>query len=156
MLGRSGLSKDVELPLGNHVIAMRVSLLAAFVPKRKAIRTMRKKLVAAALMTGIVGTLVSGVPAASAATSADAKLRCVTHTTWVKGNTRYLKVRNGCARTVKVNLIQTGPDSGYKPINVGKTRTWEGGSARKPCGLRVYYKGTRYYNKLWDPKWGIC
>ncbi|MEV4110668.1 MULTISPECIES: hypothetical protein [Nonomuraea] len=107
-------------------------------------------------MTGIAGTLVSGAPPANAAASADAKLRCVTHTTWVKGNTRYLKVRNGCAGRVKVNMIQTGPDSGYKLINAKRTRTFEGGSARKPCGLRIYYKGTRYYNKLWNPVWGIC
>ncbi|MEU6721488.1 hypothetical protein ABZ897_59460 [Nonomuraea sp. NPDC046802] len=115
---------------------------------------MRKILVAAALMTGIVGTLVSGAPAASAATSADKKLGCIKHTTWVKGNTRYVKVRNGCASTVKVNLIQTGPDSGYKKINVGRTRTWEGGQRAQALRSQDLLQGHALLQQALEPEVG--
>ncbi|MEU7901164.1 hypothetical protein AB0B45_51115 [Nonomuraea sp. NPDC049152] len=105
---------------------------------------MRTKLFVAALIAGMATTLVS-VPAANAA---DSRLRCVTHKITIKGSDKILKVHNGCAGRVKANVHQTGSDSGYKEIARGGTRTWVGGKWHYVCGLKIYYKGTRYYNKV--------
>jgi hypothetical protein len=105
---------------------------------------MRTKLFVAALIAGMATTLVS----APAANAADSHLRCVTHKITIKGHDKILKVHNGCAGRVKVDVHQAGSDSGYKAIARAKSRTWVGGKWHYICGLKIYYKGTRYYNKI--------
>ncbi|MER6943745.1 hypothetical protein ABT294_06945 [Nonomuraea sp. NPDC000554] len=104
---------------------------------------MRTKLFVAALIAGMATTVVNA-PAANA----DSRLGCVTHKVTIKGSDKILKVHNGCAGRVKANVHQSMSDSGYKEIARGTTYTFRGGKWHYVCGLKIYYKGTRYYNKI--------
>lgn len=109
---------------------------------------MRAKLVTATVIAGLA-TALAGAPAANAA--ADGHLSCVKHTVKIKGNDKILTVRNKCGGTVKVNVHQSMSDSGYKAVSRGSSRKFTGGKYHYVCGLKIYYKGTRYYNRISGP-----
>jgi hypothetical protein len=107
---------------------------------------MRKKLFSAALLTGMAATLVAA-PSADAATK---RLKCVTYKlTFNKvAERKTIKVHNGCAGRVKVDAQVAGKDSGYKLIAHGANHNYSYPLGLNLYGLKIYYKGKRYYNRI--------
>ncbi|MFE0134556.1 hypothetical protein ACFWY6_23785 [Streptomyces sp. NPDC059037] len=112
---------------------------------------MRTKLIVGALTAGMAMTLAS----APSAGAADTRLGCAKHKITVSGSDQILRVYNRCSGNIKVNVHQAGSDSGYYKIARDKSHKFTGGKWHGVCGLKIYYGGTRYYNKI-DGDLGDC